>query len=141
MDQCYLHVKTVFLGGGTQRTLLVRPSPSPSALIKRGDSWPLLSRVELILKVSTIYMSLSLCNIHRYIQRWGPDPPLSPCRINTKSKHHMYMYVCMYVCTYVCMYVCSGTTPSTSPSPFQDRGGREGGVVAATSRDTITQHI
>jgi len=29
----------------------------------------------------------------------------------------------------------------TSPSPFQDRGGREGGVVAATSRDTITQHI
>jgi len=35
----------------------------------------------------------------------------------------------------------SGTTPSTSPSPFQDRGGREGGVVAATSRDTITQHI
>jgi hypothetical protein len=34
-----------------------------------------------------------------------------------------------------------GTTPSTSPSPFQDRGGREGGVVAATSRGTITQHI
>jgi hypothetical protein len=30
---------------------------------------------------------------------------------------------------------------SASPSPFQDRGGREGGVVAATSRDTITQHI
>ena len=35
----------------------------------------------------------------------------------------------------------SGTAPSTSPSPFQGRGGREGGVVAATSRDTITQHI
>jgi len=35
----------------------------------------------------------------------------------------------------------SGTTPGTSPSPFQDRGGREGGVVAATSRDTITPHI
>jgi len=35
----------------------------------------------------------------------------------------------------------NGTTPSTSPLPFQDRGDREGGVVAATSRDTITQHI
>jgi len=53
MDQCYLHVKTVFLGGGTQRSLLVRPSPFPSALIKRGDSWPPLPRVELIQKVST----------------------------------------------------------------------------------------
>jgi len=30
---------------------------------------------------------------------------------------------------------------SLSLSLFQDRGGREGGVVAATSRDTITQHI
>jgi len=27
------------------------------------------------------------------------------------------------------------------PSVHQDRGGREGGVVAATSRDTIAQHI
>jgi len=35
----------------------------------------------------------------------------------------------------------SGTTPSTSPLPFQDRGGRAGGVVAATSRDITTQHI
>ena len=33
------------------------------------------------------------------------------------------------------------TTPSTSPSPFQDRGGREGEVVTATSRYTITQRI
>ena len=24
------------------------------------------------------------------IKRRGPDPPLSPCRINTKSKHHFY---------------------------------------------------
>jgi len=27
-----------------------------------------------------------------------------------------------------------------SPSPFQGRGGREGGVVTVSSRDTITQH-
>jgi len=35
----------------------------------------------------------------------------------------------------------SGTPPSLSPSPFQNRGGREGGVVTATSRYTIAQHI
>jgi len=38
--------KSVFLGGGTQRSLLVRPSPFPSALIQRGDSWLPLPRVE-----------------------------------------------------------------------------------------------
>jgi hypothetical protein len=55
MDKWYLHAKTVFLGGGTQRSLLVRPSqaPFPGALIQRGDSWPTLPRVELIQKVST----------------------------------------------------------------------------------------
>jgi len=53
MDQWYLHVKTVFLGGGTQRSLLARLSPFPGALILRGDSWPHLPRVELIQKVST----------------------------------------------------------------------------------------
>ena len=58
MDQCYLHAKTVFLGGGTQRSLLVRPSPFPSALIQRGDSWPPLPRVELIQKVSTKQLSI-----------------------------------------------------------------------------------
>ena len=35
----------------------------------------------------------------------------------------------------------SGTTASTSPSPFQDRGGREGGMLTASSRYTITQRI
>jgi len=34
------------------KVLLVRPSPFPSALIQRGDSWPALPRVELIQKVS-----------------------------------------------------------------------------------------
>jgi len=38
MDQCYLHAKTVFLGGGIQKSLLARPSPFPSALTQRGDS-------------------------------------------------------------------------------------------------------
>jgi hypothetical protein len=49
MDQWYLHVKAVFLGVGTQRSLLIRPSP----LIQRGDSCPPLPRVELIQKVVT----------------------------------------------------------------------------------------
>ena len=54
------------LGGGTQRSLLVRPSPFPSALIKRGDSWPPLPRVELIQQVSTIGIPI---NDHkRYVQ-------------------------------------------------------------------------
>jgi len=52
IDQCYLHVKTVVLGGGTQRSCWC-PSPFPSALIQRGDSCHPLPRVELIQKVST----------------------------------------------------------------------------------------
>jgi len=43
----------VLSGGGIQWFLLARPSPFPSALIQRGDSWPPLPRVELIQKVST----------------------------------------------------------------------------------------
>jgi len=69
-----IYAKTVFLGGGIQRSLLARPSPFPSALNQRGDSWPPLPRVELIQKVSTN-------------PAWRLVAPSSPCRINTKRKH------------------------------------------------------
>jgi len=48
-----LSVEGSVLRGWDPKVLLVRPSPFPSALIKRGDSWPPLPRVELIQKVST----------------------------------------------------------------------------------------
>ena len=86
---------------------------------------------------------------------WRLVAPSSPCRINTKSKHqgtpsprprfpqrgYRIKPTFNQKKSSQPSARSSGTTPSTSPSPFQDRGGREGGVVAATSRDTITQHI
>jgi hypothetical protein len=48
-----LSVEVSVLKGWDPKVLLVRPSPFPSALIQRGDSWPPLPRVELIQKVST----------------------------------------------------------------------------------------
>ena len=48
-----LSVEVSVLRGWDPKVLLVRPSPFPSALIQRGDSWPPLPRVELIQKVST----------------------------------------------------------------------------------------
>ena len=41
------------LRGWDPKVLLHCPSPFPSTLIKRGDSWPPLPRVEIIKKVST----------------------------------------------------------------------------------------
>ena len=48
-----LSMEVSVLRGWDPKVLLVRPSPFPSALIQRGDSWPPLPRVELIQKVRT----------------------------------------------------------------------------------------
>jgi len=77
MDQCYLHVKTVFLGGGIQRSLLVLPS----TLIQRRDSCPPLPRVELIQKVSTKHQSVEL------IQKVSTKQ-----LTNSNNKHYMYIF-------------------------------------------------
>ena len=53
------------------RSLLVRPSPFPSALIQRGDSWPPLPRVELIQKVSTKTVNID-CVFRRGEPFWSP---------------------------------------------------------------------
>ena len=77
--------KSVFLGGGTQRSLLARPSPFPSALIKRGDSRPPLPRVELIQKVSTILIP-KVSTIQALVEL------IQKVSTNTKSKHQYFWH-------------------------------------------------
>jgi len=52
-SQSTTHLPRVELIPKVSTKLLVRPSPFPSALIQRGDSWPPFPRVELTQKVST----------------------------------------------------------------------------------------
>ena len=95
MDQWYLHVKTVFLGGETQRSCWPFPSAFPqrgyqikptrnkkkSALILR-DSCPPLPRVELIQKVSTKHTG------HRVKpEDWPPNLlPFPPTLLHTHDR-------------------------------------------------------
>jgi len=77
MDQCYLHEKTVVLGPPPRRdpkVLLVRPSPFPSALIQRGDSWP-LPRVESIQILSTNPIEVPIQKVPS-CSLWLVDRPL-----------------------------------------------------------------
>jgi len=86
MDQCYLHVKTVFLGGGTQG-----PVSSPVSFPKRSNqAWrlvaPALPRVELIQKVSTKLRPSPNELLDQTAYEFQEILYMSPKQINTKSK-------------------------------------------------------